>query len=51
MPKERKERQAELIMIKKAITGGRDDDFILLGPGEKTREAQERPMAVLQDQR
>ena len=45
------ERQAELIMIKKAITGIRDDDFILLSPGEKTRQAQERPMAVLQDQR
>ncbi|HSB34195.1 MAG TPA: DUF1638 domain-containing protein [Nitrospirota bacterium] len=45
------EHQAELIMIKKAITGIRDDDFILLNPGERTREAQERLMAGLQSQR
>jgi uncharacterized protein DUF1638 len=43
-----KESQAELIMIKKAVAGIWDDDFILLNPGEKLRETRERPIEGLQ---
>lgn len=42
------ESQAELIMIKKAVAGIWDDDFILLNPSEKPWETQEHLMEGLQ---
>lgn len=42
------ESQAKLIMIKKAVAGTWDDDFILLDPGEKRRKTQERLVEELQ---
>lgn len=45
------ERQADLIMIKKAVARTWDDDFIMHSPGQEPRETQERLMEGLYCQR